>query len=279
MQVARQEDRRVARTQRLIQAAFRSLLEEQGFEALTVQQIIDRANVGRATFYAHYENKDELLASGFEELRSSLKARQRDALSREGSVEDRVFAFSYEMFAHANEYRDVFRAMIGKQSGATVQRLFRKLLVDLVREDVKATVVGREASTVETDAVARYVAGGLFGLLVWWLDGKSRLSVAEVDALFRKLAIPALKAAGSLSQLRKSSLTPSPLIRTHEPPHFGHRIGMARRRGLHRRGRGTAALERVDGVDRGRPPGWEGTRSHINLTAADQGKYIHPQRM
>jgi AcrR family transcriptional regulator len=187
------KDRRVQRTQQLIRSAFRSLLEEKGFEALTVQQIIDRANVGRATFYAHFENKDELFASGFEELRSSLKARQRAALSSGEAVEERVFAFSHAMFAHANEYRGVFRAMTGKQSGAVVQRLLHKLLVDLVRDDVKATTPV-ETRAVMVDAVARFVAGGLFGLLIWWLDGRSRLSVAEIDVVFRKLATPALRA-------------------------------------------------------------------------------------
>jgi AcrR family transcriptional regulator len=194
-EVTKRKDRRVERTQQLIRGAFRSLLEEKGFEGLTVQQIIDRANVGRATFYAHYENKDELFASGFEELRASLKAHQHHALSTRGSNEERLFAFSHEIFAHADEYRDVFRGMIGKRSGATVQRLLHKLLVDLVRTDVKTMVGRRETNAVVTDGIAQYIAGGLFGLLVWWLDGKPRLSLTEVDALFRKLAIPALKAA------------------------------------------------------------------------------------
>ena len=188
-------DRRIERTQQLLRGALRSLIQEKGFEALTVQEIIDRANVGRATFYAHFDNKDDLLASGFEDLRASLRARQREALSRGRTVEDRVFAFSQEIFAHTNEYRDVFRAMVGKRSGAAVQRLLHKLLVDLVREDVKETVARTENSTVPTEALVRFMAGALFGLLMWWLDGKMRLSVAEVNALFRKLAIPALKAA------------------------------------------------------------------------------------
>jgi AcrR family transcriptional regulator len=190
--VTRKADRRVQRTQQLIRGALRSLLEEKGFEALTVQQIIDKANVGRATFYAHFDSKDDLLASGFEDLRASLKARQREALSRWTSTEDRVFAFSHEMFAHANEYRDVFRGMVGKQSGATIQRLLHKLLVDLVRDDVKTTV--RRDQEV-TEALAQFIACGLFGLLIWWLNGNMRLSVADINALFRKLAIPALKAA------------------------------------------------------------------------------------
>jgi AcrR family transcriptional regulator len=175
---------------------LRSLIQEKGFEAVTVQQIIDRANVGRATFYAHFHNKDDLLASGFDDLRASLKARQREAFSRGRSLEERVFAFSLELFTHANEYRDVFRAMVGKRSGAAVQRLLHKLLVDLIRDDVKGTVARGEESSVPTEALAQFIAGALFGLLMWWLDGKMRLSVGEVNALFRRLAIPALKAAG-----------------------------------------------------------------------------------
>jgi AcrR family transcriptional regulator len=192
--VPRRKDRRVERTQQLIRGAMLSLIREKGFEALTVQQIIDRANVGRATFYAHFDNKDDLLTSGFEDLRASLKAHQQDALSRRSSFEERVFAFSQDVFAHTNEYRDVFRAMVGKRSGATVQRLLHKLLVDLVRDDVKATVV-RTESAIPNEALVQFIAGALFGLLMWWLGGRTRLSVAEVNALFRRLAIPALKSA------------------------------------------------------------------------------------
>jgi AcrR family transcriptional regulator len=193
--VPKKRDRRVERTQQLLREALLSLIREKGFEALTVQAIIDRANVGRATFYAHFDNKDDLLLSGFDEFRASLKAHQRDALARGRNVEDRVLAFSHEIFSHTNEYREVFRAMVGKRSGASLQRLLHKLLVDLVREDVKETVARTANSAVPAEAVVQFIAGALFGLLMWWLDGKLRLSVAEIDALFRTLAIPALKAA------------------------------------------------------------------------------------
>lgn len=191
----KRRDRRVERTQQLIRGALLSLIRERGFEALTVQEIIDRANVGRATFYAHFENKDDLLVSGFDDLRASLKASQRDALSRGRTIEDRVFGFSHEVFAHTNEYREVFRAMVGKRSGAVVQRLLHKLVGDLVREDVKATMITSEKTAVPPEALVQFIAGALFGLVMWWLGGKMRLSVTEVNALFRRLAIPALRAA------------------------------------------------------------------------------------
>ncbi len=83
--------------------------------------------------------------------------------------------------------------MAGTQSEAVVRRLLHKLIVDLVRDDLKATTRSG-TSAVEIDAAAQFVAGGLLGLLIWWLGGRPRLSVAEVDALFRKLATPALSA-------------------------------------------------------------------------------------
>jgi AcrR family transcriptional regulator len=197
MKVPKRRDRRIDRTQQLLRGALRSLIQEKGFEALTVQEIIDRANIGRATFYSHFDNKDDLLASGFEDLRASLQARQRDAFSRGHTIEDRLFGFSQEVFAHTNEYREAFRAMVGQRSGAVVQRLLHKLLVELIREDVRRTVVRADSSPVQTEALVHFITGALVGVLMWWLDGRMRLSVGEVNAYFRRLALPALKAARS----------------------------------------------------------------------------------
>ena len=170
-----------------------ALIQEKGFEALSVQDIIDRANVGRATFYAHFDSKEDLLASGVENLRESLKQRQRQALSA-GESDERLFAFSRELFTHANEHRTVFRAMVGKRSGAVVQQLLQKMLVDLVRDEVKATWSGVENDT-PVEAVSQFIGGGLFGLLMWWGNGRMRMAVDDVDAMFRRLAIPSLNSA------------------------------------------------------------------------------------
>lgn len=144
---AKAPDRRVQRTQQLLQGALMSLIQEKGYEALTVQNIIDRANVGRATFYAHFDNKEDLLVSRLDGLRASLQARQRHARQHGSRHEDRMFAYSRDIFVHVDEHRTVFRSMVGKRSGAIIQHLFHKMLVDLVREDVKAVAPAKAAAT------------------------------------------------------------------------------------------------------------------------------------
>jgi Transcriptional regulator C-terminal region len=104
-------------------------------------------------------------------------------------------AFSHELFAHANEHRTVFRAMVGKRSGAVVEQMLHKMLVDLVRDEVKQMILAGVATAASAEAIAQFIGGGLFGLLSWWGNGKMRMPVDEVDAAFRRLAIPSLKAA------------------------------------------------------------------------------------
>lgn len=193
--MAKKEDRRVLRTRQQLRAALLSLIQERGFETLSVQDIIDRANVGRATFYSHFDSKEDLLVSGFDELRAALKVRQREARLREKSSDERLLAFSKEIFAHVMEYREIFRAMVGKRSGAVVQSLILKLMTDLVRDDVKALAPG--ANSARMEALVQFISGGLFGMLMWGLGGKIAMSVEEMNAAFRRLAIPAVKAAAA----------------------------------------------------------------------------------
>lgn len=191
------EDRRVLRTRQQCMEALISLIQEKGFDALTVQDIIDRANIGRSTFYSHFEGKEDLLLRGLDQLRFSLQEAQRQAHKGQGKAEERAFVFSHELFAHAHEHRRVFSAMVGRHGGALVQQHFQRMLVDLVREDVKAVAPKDPKALIPQEAIVQYVAGGLWGMLAWWMDGRMRMSVEEVNALFRRLAIPVLAEAMS----------------------------------------------------------------------------------
>jgi AcrR family transcriptional regulator len=194
-QMASNKDRRVQRTHKLLRESLFSLIQEKGFEKLSVQDIIDHANVGRATFYAHFDNKEDLLLSGFDALRVFLKKRQSEALSSERSVDERIFAYSHDLLSHIDEHRHLFRAMSGERSHAVVQNALHRLTIDLVRGDLKAMADQRDSPGAIAEALVEFIAGGLFGLLMWWLGDTSGLSVEDLNAQFRRFAIPAARAA------------------------------------------------------------------------------------
>ena len=76
-------DRRVQRTRELLQKALIELISERGYDAITIQDIVDRANVGRTTFYLHYNSKDELFMSCHEAIVSKFHIGPLHPLSRE----------------------------------------------------------------------------------------------------------------------------------------------------------------------------------------------------
>jgi AcrR family transcriptional regulator len=188
------EDRRINRTRLLLRTAMTSLIREKGFEALTVQDIIDRADVGRSTFYAHFKSKEDLLKGAVDMMRTTLRQFQRRALEKSSRPGDRMFGFSRELFEHAAEHLDVFAAMVGKHSGTVFQQHLHRMLAELIREDVEARAARKKPDASQVEAAVQFVAGGLLGLLVTWLNEMTRVPAAELDDRFRRMAIPAVEA-------------------------------------------------------------------------------------
>src|SRR3989337_392751 len=91
-------DRRAARTRKALHGALMSLILRQGYEATTIQDIIDEADVGRSTFYDHYTGKEDLLRKGFQTMRRELAEAQRVARGRSDSGHDEPFGFSLALF-------------------------------------------------------------------------------------------------------------------------------------------------------------------------------------
>jgi len=182
-------DRRVLRTRALLQKALIALILKMDYEAITIQNIVDEADIGRSTFYAHYTNKEELLRSGFERLHAQLAEIQKEALARRGENRERVLGFSLAMFEHTEEHRDIYLALVGGRGGTVILNRVRSVLTDLVRDDLAATLGKEAADGMPRDVVVQYIVGAFISVLTWWHDRKVKLSPKQVDAIFRRLAL------------------------------------------------------------------------------------------
>ena len=180
-------DRRVQKTRLALRDALISLLEESGWDDINIQALCERANVGRSTFYLHFQNKEELLVSGLNDLRAGLRIQA--ALANKGTSGSLPFVRG--LIEHVYEQRALFRAIIGRRSGHVVQKRFREMVNQLVEEEISLPATGWQR-----EAGARYVAGALVELLAWWVDAGTARNAEEIEQFFSQLTLPVIKQFG-----------------------------------------------------------------------------------
>jgi AcrR family transcriptional regulator len=190
-------DRRILRTKAMLQQALNSLIPKKGYEAITIKDICDAANVGRSTFYAHYTSKDDLKRSGFEPLRKLLIDRQRAALATARGDGSQNLGFSLPMFEHARDHRDHYRALVGSRGGTVSLATIRKILSDLARDELTITADKNSADAIPGELVVQYVVGAYMAVMTWWLDAGAKLPPDRMDAMFRRLATEGILGACS----------------------------------------------------------------------------------
>lgn len=186
----RANDRRVQRTLRALRDSLLSLLSQRAWDDIEVQDICERANVGRSTFYTHFQNKEELLVGGLNDLRDALRAHAQEGLRGSGAP-DRLW-YVGGLIDHAHEQRNVFRAIIGHRSGHVVQQRFTEMTRQLVSEDFAQ----RGRASWQQEAATHHVTGALVATLRWWVDATHPVSPAELESHFTRLVRPVLEELG-----------------------------------------------------------------------------------
>lgn len=186
-------DRRVARSRRRLKEALSALLVERDYDQITVQEICDRADVGRSTFYLHFESKEDLLFAGVDQHLMRLVEERPEARSVE---EDRLrFRFTLPLLRHVRLHRRFFEATILGGSDARLREVSAGLFTDLVLAELRRMApdgVGQPVEGVDAGglrlAYARVIVGGFMALLDWWLRSADHLPAEAVDEVFQRFA-------------------------------------------------------------------------------------------
>lgn len=178
-------DSRVRQTRAALLNALPALMMERGYDRITIQNLLERADVGRATFYAHFDSKDDLLAGSVANLRASLVAAWR-------KLPDQRLGFTLPLFEHLASHRAIYEKSIARASEVSVERHIRHMLNGLVRDDL-ASRQGQTGKGAEIELAVQYLVGALWSVTVWWIEDDMRLSPGELNALFQRLAFPGLE--------------------------------------------------------------------------------------
>ncbi|MBX2818280.1 MAG: TetR/AcrR family transcriptional regulator C-terminal domain-containing protein [Rhodothermaceae bacterium] len=178
MSSANKNDRRVKRTRSALCQALIKLSLEKRYDSITVQEILEEANVGRSTFYAHYLNKDQLLLSGMPEKISEYITIEKDTIipSVKGLFEHMQMAYPF------------FKALMGTDGAKVGLSRGRELIHEQLLEKLESMENNSFALSVPVQVAAEFLVGALLSLMRWWLDNRMPYTPAEMNEMFQKLA-------------------------------------------------------------------------------------------
>jgi AcrR family transcriptional regulator len=181
--VPKNKDRRTAHTIRQIDSAFLAMMQRRMYSGLRVSDITRKAGVGRATFYAHYASKHELLRS---QLRRIVIPMLKEEPGAPHLFDCTMF---FEHIAHA---RFTYRSLMTGGSRLIAEGLVRDCLEERVRRALEKRV-----TPAEMGAIPRFVASTLLTLVIWWVENEFQSTPAEMQKAYQALVGGGLEAIGS----------------------------------------------------------------------------------
>lgn len=174
--------RRRLNTIKKLKSATLELLLEKGYDTVSIQDITDRADLGRGTFYIYFGSKEEIVWNILEE---GFKRTAEDAVrSMEGKIPDNPEFISYvNIFEHAQQNKDLYRVMVGSQgSSMLTKRIQDYLAADFVHDMQKYGIYNQK--NLPQEISARIITGALFSLLIWWLETPNEHSPQKMAEMF-----------------------------------------------------------------------------------------------
>ncbi len=185
--VEKKEDRRIMRTRMVLHQALIELILEKRYDKITVQDIIDRADVGRSTFYDHFLDKEDLLMQGFVLFSDELGSHLETAEHGDGEEAEHVI-HSLVFFRHAGAHHELYKAMLEGGGADVLMEAGRRHLMHNIEDHLSEVFDGEETAVMPIPVITNFLAGAMLSVLMWWLEEERPFSPEEINGMFQQLA-------------------------------------------------------------------------------------------
>lgn len=172
-------DRRSLRTRKMLSDSLVYTLKRKRYENISIQDILEQANVGRSTFYTHFYDKEDLLISSFEHILDSFIHPQK------ADNKNSAYALpSLSLFKHAQEYHSLYIALV---HGGCAELVLKNAHTHLYQKVEEYLLSVKESSNIPIPILADYLVGTLINLLKWWLENYMPLKPEEMNQIYHQL--------------------------------------------------------------------------------------------
>lgn len=189
------KDLRIIRTKEFIREALIDLIEEKGFEAITVKDITTRARINRGTFYAHYQDKFDLMARCQEEfmdkMRDIVKQNVTDVnVDADSNVPPTLpLNVMVSMFEYLDQNRKFMRAVSGPKGGLSFQTKMKEFLWNTLFVRKEFPLVKQEKLLVPSEYLIAYLVSAHIGVIEQWLNGNGTESPEEMARILATITV------------------------------------------------------------------------------------------
>jgi AcrR family transcriptional regulator len=175
-------DRRVYRTREALGDALVSLMLEKSYDEITVQQVLERAKVGRSTFYTHYVDKNDLFMSDVDDFWTLMAS----MLSRSDEKSERVAPVK-EFLEHVTGVRPFYDSLVASGRIHDVMELGQAHLAGGIQQRLETMSRAKNLTVGRRKLMSQAFAGAFFSLLSWWVNHSEAGTPAEMDEMFHRM--------------------------------------------------------------------------------------------
>jgi len=159
---------------------------EDGYDAISIQDITEKANLGRATFYLHFKDKDELLLDVMEQFIDDFMEQVPQISEAQWRLDDTKALV--RLFDFAAEHYDLYRILIIGSGGITAANQLRRSVAENIADFIRQEIDELGAKpVVPTEFIANHFAGSLLATIYWWLDSDLSYTPEEMAEMFQKV--------------------------------------------------------------------------------------------
>ena len=184
-QPSRHERRRLQTRKQLIETTMQLVLEK-GYDAISIQDITDRADLGRGTFYIHFKDKEEIVWTVFQELFQTLEQDAHRQLDRNAPGVE--YYGLLNIFRHAEKNRDLYRIMLGGKGSALLTGRVQDFMAESFLYDIRNAPPPTDNDfDIPPEIESQMLTGMISRLLFWWLETANAYTVEQMAAMIYKV--------------------------------------------------------------------------------------------
>ncbi len=184
-------DRRVKRSQQLLGDALLTLILNKGYDAVTIKDITQQADVAYVTFFRHYDSIDDLLqrrlADELKDLRERIEAAARESQAGQGDT-----VAGQMIFEHARDHRALFQVLLSSQGALHARQHVHSTIASIFLDSCRPL---HESRLVPAEVAANHMAAALLSLIEWWLDNGMAYPTDHMARIYDRLVISATMTA------------------------------------------------------------------------------------